>query len=133
MTTGINRLAKQGRKAWFCIQRYLQGCKHKTIHTWLKLFDVLVKPTLLYACEAWGESTYYNLKDASPIFKDSFEKLQLKVCKQILGEHRKTMNIPVLAELGRFPLKLSIDAQMIKYFTRFNSILKDRHIYKIYK
>ena len=63
-----------------------------------------------------------------PIFKDSFEKLQLKVCKQILGVHRKTMNIPVLAELGRFPLKLSIDAEMIKYFTRFNSILKDRHM-----
>ena len=63
MTTGINRLAKQGQKAWFCIQRYLQGCKYKTIHTWLKLFDVLVKPILLYACESWGESTYYNLKD----------------------------------------------------------------------
>ena len=133
MTTGINGLAKQSQKAWFCIQRYLQGCKHKTIHTWLKLFDVLVKPILLYACEAWGDSTYYNLNDASPIFKGSFEKLQLKVCKQILGAHRKTMNIPVLAELGRFPLKLSIDTQMIKYFKRFNSILKDRHIYKIYQ
>ena len=40
------------------------------------------------------------------------------------------MNIPVLAELGRFPLKLSIDVQMIKYFIRFNSISKDRYIYK---
>ena len=99
----------------------------------MKLFDVLVKTILLYACEAWGESTYYNLKDASPTFKDSFVKLQLKVCKQILGVHRKTMNIPVLAELGRFPLKLSIDTQMIKYLTRFNSILKDRHLYKIYE
>ena len=94
MTTRINRLAKQGRKAWFCIQRYLQGCKYKTLHTWLKLFEVLVKPILLYACEAWGESTYCNLKDASPIFKDSFGKLQLKICEQILGVHRKTMNIP---------------------------------------
>ena len=133
MTTGINRLAKQGQKAWFSIQRYLIGCKHKTIHTWLKLFDVLVKPILLYACEAWGDSTYYNVKDALPNFKDPFEKLQLRVCKQILGVHRKTMNIPVLAELGRFPLKLSIDVQMIKYFIRFNSISKDRYIYKIYK
>ena len=43
------------------------------------------------------------------------------------------MNIPVLAELGRFPLKLSIDVQMIKYCIRFNSISKDRYIYKIYK
>ena len=89
----------------------------------------MLKPILLYACEAWGESTYYNLKDASPIFKDSFEKLQLKVCQQILGVHRNVMNIPVLAELGGFPLKLSIDTQMIKYFTRFNSILTERHIY----
>ena len=42
MTTGINRLSKQGQK---------------TIHAWLKLFDVLVKLILIYACEAWGEST----------------------------------------------------------------------------
>ena len=133
MTTGISRLTKQGQKAWFSIQRYLLACKHKTIHTWLKLFDILVKPILLYACEAWGEDTYYDLKDASPTFKDPFEKLQLKICKQILGVHRKTMNIPVLAELGRFPLKISIDTQMIKYFIRFSNISDDRHMYKIYK
>ena len=65
--------------------------------------------------------------------QDSFENLQLRVCKQILGIHSKIMNIPVLAELGRFPLKLSIDIQMTKYFTRLNSISKDRQIYKIYK
>ena len=133
MTTGINRLAKQGQKAWFCIQRYLLSCKHTNIHTWLELFDILVKPIILYACEAWGDETYYSLKDASPIFRDSFEKLQLKIHKQVLGVHRKTMNIPVLAELGRFPLKLFIDTQMIKYFSRFYSMPKDRHMYKIYK
>ena len=133
MTTGINRLAKQGQKAWFCIQRYLLACKHKTIHTWLKLFDVLVKPILLYACEAWGEATTYSLNGASPLFKDSFEKLQLKICKQILGVHRKTMNIPVLAELGRFPLKISIDTHMIKYFIRLNNIPTERLVYKAYK
>ena len=46
-----------------------------------------------------------NPKDASPIFKYFIEKLQVKVCQQIRRVHRKTMNIPVLAELGRFPAK----------------------------
>ena len=64
MTTGINRLVKQGHKAWFCIQRYLQGCKYINIPKWRNYLIVLVKPILVYACEAWGESTYYNLRYA---------------------------------------------------------------------
>ena len=86
----------------------------------------------MYACEAWGE-TSYNLTNASPTLKDPYEKIHIKACKQILGVHRKTMNIPVLAELGRFPLKLSIDIQMVKYFMRFKNITKKNYLYEIYQ
>ena len=132
MTNGIKRLSKQGEKAWFAVQRYIEGFKQKNIHVWLKLFDALVKPIILYACEAWGNEISGNLNNIDSIFRDSFEKLHIKICKQILGTHRKTTNIPVLAELGRFPLKLSINNQMVKYFLRFDTIEKERLLHELY-
>ena len=42
------------------------------------------------------------------------------------------MNTPVLAELGRFPMKLSIDTQMIKYFLRLDKLPKERFLHKLY-
>ena len=42
------------------------------------------------------------------------------------------MNIPGLAELGRFPMKLSIDTQMIKYFLRLDKLPKERFLHKLY-
>ena len=132
MANGINRLTKQGEKAWFAVQKYDRGFKQKNIHVWLKLFDTLIKPIILYACESWGNNIYGSLNNMDSIFKDSFEKLHIKICQQILGTHRKTMNTPVLAELGRFPMKLSIDTQMMKYFLRLDKLPKERFLHKLY-
>ena len=132
MMNGIKRLSKQGEKAWFAVQKYVRGFKQKNLHVWLKLFDALVKPIILYACEAWGNDISGSLNNIDSIFRDTFEKLHIKICKQILGVHRKTMNIPILAELGRFPMKLSIDIQMIKYFLRLEKIQKGRFLHKLY-
>ena len=97
----------------FAVQKYIRGFKQKNIHVWLKRFDALVEPIILYACESWGNDISGSLNNIDPIFKDSFEKLHIKIFKQILGTHRKTMNTPVLVELGRFPMKLSIYIQMV--------------------
>ena len=42
------------------------------------------------------------------------------------------MNTPVLPELVRFPMKLSIDTQMIKYFLRLDKLPKERFLHKLY-
>ena len=42
------------------------------------------------------------------------------------------MNTPVLAELGRFPMKLSIDIQMVKFFLRLDKQPKERFLHKLY-
>ena len=79
-----------------------------------------------------GNNIYGSLNNIDSIFKDSFEKLHIKICKQILGTHRKTMNTPVLGELGRFPMKLSINIQMIKYFLRLDKLPKEKFLHKLY-
>ena len=63
MANGINRLTKQGEKAWFAVQKYIRGFKEKNIHVWLKLFDTLIKPIILYACESWGNNIYESLNN----------------------------------------------------------------------
>ena len=59
----------------------------------LQLFDVLVKPVLLYGCDVWAhEGT------------DILEKLHLRFCKYALGVNKST-NM-VFGELGAKPLSL---------------------------
>ena len=48
---GIENLIKKGKKTWFSIQKMLSKSKEKTIDTYLKLVDSLVKPVILCACE----------------------------------------------------------------------------------
>ena len=63
-----------------------------------KLFDSLITPILLYCCEVWG--LFCKLYDS-----ESFEKLNMKFIKEILGTHCKSMNVACRAELGRLLLK----------------------------
>ena len=55
MNEGIENILNKGKKAWFAIQRSLQKSKAKTVKTYLKLIDTLIKPIILYDCEAWGD------------------------------------------------------------------------------
>ena len=127
---GIETLLNKAQRAWFVILKFLNKSRDKKIDTYLTLFDNIVKPILLYACEIWG---YAEVKqDLFSIGKSSIERFHLKVCKQILGVHRKASNIAVLAELGRFPLKLDIQKTITKYLLRFNILDKDRLVYKAY-
>ena len=76
MNEGIENLLNKGKKAWFAIQKSLQKFKAKTVKTYLKLIDTLIKPIILYACEAWGDIRTKKL------FENKIEKFQLYMCKQ---------------------------------------------------
>ena len=105
----------------------LNKSKEKTIDTYLKLIDSLVKPIILYACECWGDS----LKKEN--FSNKIENFHLSMCKQVLGVCKFTSNIKVLAELGRLPFKIDIETKMFKYLQRMPFIEKNRFLYKAFK
>ena len=71
---GIENLLKKGKKTWFSIQKMLSKSKEKTIGTYLKLVDSLVKPVILYACECWGDSM------KNEIFANKIEQSQISQC-----------------------------------------------------
>ena len=105
----------------------LHKSKEKTVGTYLKLIDSLVKPIILYACECWGDSLKRDY------FANKIEKFHVSMYKQILGVKQNVSNMKVLAELGRTPLKNNIETQMFKYLQRFAFTQKDRYVFKTFE
>ena len=91
-----------------------------------------IKPIILYACEAWADSIKH-LKTEKLLRKNKLETFQVSIFKQILGVSRKTTNISILLELGRYPLNINIQYQAIKYYLRFPTVNKNRLLYEAYE
>ena len=81
----------------------------------MQLFDSLVLPILTYSSEVWYPYTEQLIGDPiDTLFKHRTGNKQLhenphiKFWRQTLDVHHKAVRIPVLAELGRFPVSLKI-------------------------
>ena len=69
-------------------------------------------------------------KKENPYFDNIYsgslcEKIHLKFCKFILGAHKRTTNIAVFSELGRFPLYFNIIKCMLLYWYRLENLGKE--------
>ena len=99
----------------------------------LKLFEKLITPILLYACEAWGPFIVKSEKcfsgDISNHTSYSFEKIHLNYLKFCLGVNKKASNFAVLSELGQYPLTLNTFTQMSKYWFRIVKLNPDLLLY----
>ena len=99
------------KKWWFILQQFLYKSEGKTINTYLNLTGTTIRPVVLYTCESWGD-----FKDRNNIRK--IEKFHPSLCTQILGVKNNTSSLKELGELGRFPLRISIERQLLKYLQR---------------
>ena len=129
---GVRNLINQAQKAWFSIKYYLSSSKNKNIDTYLTLFDTQINPILLYACEAWADSMKANIDDVTLLTRNKLEIFQISISKQILGVSRKTTNLAILLELGRYPISTYMHYQAIKYFSRLSSINSERLLHGAY-
>ena len=85
--------------------------------------------TIRYACYAnivlqqWNMSTLCHEKDVRHHICDKqlYEKLNVKLCKYILGVGKHATNAAVLGELGRYPMTLKFLTQGIKFWDRIRS------------
>ena len=69
----------------------------------LELFDILVKPILLYGCEVWATEIV---------------KIHLRFCKYVLQVNKSTCSNLVYGELGVTPLVLHAKSRMIMFWAR---------------
>ena len=88
---------------------------------YLNMFDSQVRPILQYGAEIW-----YQHKEISRL-----ESVQLCFLKAILGVKRQTSTAAVYEETGRFPLLLSQQEQILKYYCRLKTLDPDKPVVKI--
>ena len=119
-------LYKRGLKALFKMYKCFEGHKPK-IKTLLHVFDHTVKPILTYGSEVWGTFDPQKLLDKgdnyfSKLCNDlKVEKAHMKFCKFSLGVGKRSSNLAVIGELGRYPLFIEIIISMFSYLTRISN------------
>ena len=126
-------LYKKGLRALFSLLKDFNTQKGTPVRLFLKLFDSLVKPVLLYNCEIWG--AYVSSKLSFQKFKEGLfeinlvcEKLQIKMYKFVLGVNMKTTNWAVRSELGRFPIHVEVFSSVLSYFYHLLSVYSESEL-----
>ena len=120
INTGLQDLKDRTIRAYYTLKnkmdRFFMLCPTTTLH----LFDILIKPILLYNSDFWG---CLKMPQNNPI-----ENAHMRFCKELLGVQRQTMNIGVLLELGRIPIMLYGIKNCIKNWPRIHILGKANEI-----
>ena len=101
INTGLRDLKDRALRAIAILRAKMGEHFRKDFTITQKIFNVIIKPILLYLSDFWG-----NLKMPS---NNPIEVCQMKFLKQLLGVQIQTTNIGVLLETGETPI--SIDAK----------------------
>lgn len=121
-------LFKKSMKACFKLQQCLSS-SNPSVSTLLHLYDHTIKPILLYGSEIWGifsPSSSACKKNNNYILEKVFtndisEKSHTKFMKYVLGVNKKSSNLAVMSELGRYPIYFSIILSMLKFCHRLEN------------
>ena len=109
LNRAISALHDKARKAFFALKQ-METLQHPLLT--ISLFDKLVLPIMTYAIEVWGPFLLNKSKCAescslkSMLEHQVLEKLNLYLCKYLLGVSRKSTNDAVRGEMGRLPILL---------------------------
>ena len=91
----------------------------------LKLFSILVKPIITYACEVWG----YECFKQSSVVRTFINKFY----RNLLGVPPYTSTVATHLELGVTPVDTEIKIAMIKYWFRLVQLPDNRLVSHCYK
>ena len=86
--TGLQDLRDRALKAFYSLKNKMGDSFRRNVLTTLNLFDSLISPILLYACDFWGP---LKLPSNNPV-----SNLQMRILKEIIGVGKQTTNIGVL-------------------------------------
>jgi len=127
VTFCTTHLHAAARKALYALKRRCIELHITDVRLQCSLFDTLVKPVLSYGCEVWAvETQHIQLKQ--------LEKLHVEFLRSILGvaKHGIPTRI-VLAEFGRYPLRIFWWKQILSYRNRFMELPRHRLLSRAYQ
>ena len=118
---GAEELFMKARRSWFSISNMIYKHKRMSTDKALQIFDQLVTSIGLFNCESWlplviTKKSFSN-QNSTLAYWESFqlETLNQKICRMILGVHRKSSRLATLGELDRFPLYVEGLCQVLRY------------------
>jgi len=100
-------ISDQAKKALYSLQKLLYKFSGLKINIAFKIFDCKILPILLYGSAVWGIHTCIDI-----------EKAHNKFCKFILGVNTTTNNCAARGELGRLPMRMNIDIEIIRFWLK---------------
>ena len=111
----LAEFAGRAKKKIVIIFKTLYKLGQIDVKTFFQLFDVQVRPMLLYAAEIWGATKY-----------EVIEKTHMFACKKLLGVSARTPNTFIYAELNRYPLFIDSQVRVLKYWQKLLSLDENR-------
>ena len=123
-------LKKKGLRASFLISKISFHAKPSTS---IKIFEKVVEPILMYNCEvslAYVPKSWNYEKFKSRMWETGAQvnMVTLSFLRQLLGVHKKTPNLAILGETGKYPLSLKVYMCIFKFWSRLctseNKLLK---------
>ena len=134
--SGIKALSNKALNAYYSWLSVLNGYKNSSPSMMRKVFDSTISPIALYGSEIWGAylPDLVNNKLINALSKGnfSFEKPNIRLCKNILGVKKSTSNDASKAELGIFPLIINVMVNILKYYARLHTVNKNSLVYKAF-
>ena len=129
----IKDMTTKAMKASFKISATLKSRDVLDSELYTKLFDAMVKPVALYGTQIWSDHllSFFLKDDFGNFDRLPFEQLHNKMCKCALRVGKYTSNLASRAELGRFPLLISIAQAVISYWINILAS-PDKLVYNAY-
>ena len=120
-TNEIN-LKQKGLRASYLISKIALHAKPSSS---IKIYEKIVEPILMYNCEvslAYLPKCWTYEKFIKNMWEIGGEvnKVTLSFLRQMLGVHKKTPNLAILGETGKFPISINIFIHIIKYWFRLS-------------
>ena len=89
--------------------------------TSIKIYEKVVEPILMYNCEvslAYVPKCWNFERFKSRMWEVGAEvnMVTLNFLRQLLGVHKKTPNLAIMGETGKYPLSLKVYIQIFKLF-----------------
>ena len=117
-------LYKRALRAQFKLSKCFSSLTPK-LDTLIHLFEHTIEPIVLYGSEIWGTVNILSskIKKADFNLEQLFEnflcdKLQIKFLKYISKMNKKSTNIAILSEFGRYPLCIKVISNTCNFLQR---------------
>ena len=116
-------LKRKGLRASYIISKNIGPLSKAS--TSIRLFEKIIEPILLYNSEVTGAYipkswNYEKFMNKMWDTGNELNKVVIGFLRQILGVHKKTTNLAIMAETGKYPIALKIFDQMLKYWYRIS-------------